>query len=644
MKTGYRAAVCFLAVAVWAAACGEGGTDAETDAGATDAEKDTGSDAETTDDAGATDDGSQDAGTDIGADAEKDAGADAETTDTGTTDAGMDAGHLPVKCAEGEACNDLLDGDGLCPGECIEQNHGLWCRGTVFNGLCHRLPPDPRTNSEVTFGDLELRPGWVPAQVLPGAEIEAVLTVRNNGPKKQSVQFGYKHPDTWELVWASFAGQDLLEVDSGHEVVLRARMRALLADVFSGGAIITFFLGPDSYDMKTTIVFPPDGNLACGDLYFPQSWCANPADCFSGPFYNNSVCCEGVFYPGAFCCADWDCQRGPCIDGKCVDAVPQMNLANTVMRGSHRILVAASDMTPYDTSDVCRNRYAELRHEFGLDGFEAYARSVLSARTRKAEIDFDWYVIAGIRSEDFILNGLYDFLSFSNQLEEYLNAQGCLGGFDDFDKVIMASPMVDIGGMGGVANDRGRIATRGLYDFLIAHEVAHTWGATDLYIEMGAQFQYQFDLMGNNLGGLGPPEDGVMRGEMGLSDVEGNGIIDIFEFAAYPEALAVSKLEAFLTYKDTLEIHASIGAVEGGRRMRVIVPVFDIDLPDYGLSRELFYTNTVVLDGTEIDLSAVRAAGSVKVRVTAVHKFTDRAFARKTLSLDETLVVAVSAL
>ncbi|MBI5524777.1 MAG: hypothetical protein HY897_00430 [Deltaproteobacteria bacterium] len=609
---------------------GNGGSDsaeATSDAARDAGTADTGADAETTSD------GSQDAETDAGADGgTKDVGADG-----GTTDIGAD-----VICAAGEACNALLDDGGLCPGECIAQRHGLWCRGTVFNGLCHRLPPDTRTNPDATFGDLELRPGWVPARVLPGDEIDVLLSATNTSTKSQSFTFSHKHPDTWELVSSSFDGLNSLDLDAGQKIELRARMRAVKPDVFSGGVIITFFIGENAYDMKTTIVFPPDGNVACGGFHFPASWCANPADCFSGPFYNNSICCDAVFYPGAFCCADAGCQGGPCIDGKCVDAVPQMNQANTVMRGNHRMLVVASDITPHDTSDVCQNRYAELRGQFGLEGFEEYVRSVLSARTRKAEIGFDWYVIAGIEAEDFIKNGQYDFLNFSSQLEDFVAGRGCIGGFDEFDKVIMASPKVDIGGMGGVANALGRIAAVTLYDNLIAHEVAHTWGATDLYIEMGSQFQYQLDLMGNNLGGFGPPEDGVMRGEMGLADIDGNGVIDVFEFAVYPEALEIAKLEAYLTYKDTLEIHAAVGAIENGRHMKVIIPSFSADLPDYGVTKEFFYTNTVVLDATEIDLAAVRAAGSLNVHLTAKHKFTDRDFFRQALNLDEARTIPVS--
>ena len=171
---------------------------------------------------------------------------------------------------------------------------------TVQNGLCYRAPPIERINAAIVVNDLRITPLTVPAAALPGESHQVVVTVKNMTQARRSVAFHTKHPDTWEVVASNFGTLDALDLEAGYEVALEATMRAVRADVFEGGVMLSLYLDDASYDVYSTVAFPPDGNVPCGGHFFPPAWCADPGNCSNGyTYYTTGVCCADVFYPGS---------------------------------------------------------------------------------------------------------------------------------------------------------------------------------------------------------------------------------------------------------------------------------------------------------------------------------------------------------
>ena len=120
-------------------------------------------------------------------------------------------------------------------------------------------------------------------------------------------------------------------------------------------------------------------------------------------------------------------------------------------------------------------------------------------------------------------------------------------------------------------------------------------------------------------------------------------VVSIFlEYAVAPDALQVSAAKAEVTAKGTLEVTADVGAREGGVVKRALVSALTVSVPATGAKYTVRPGDAAVFeDGKEVDLAAVKAAGSVDVRFTASLSYTDSAYKRKTLSLgaDKTLPV-----
>ncbi len=575
-------------------------------------------------------------------------GGDAPAGDAPVGDT-PDAGPPPsaTPCRADEACNARLLPDGACPGACIPQVYGRGCPGFVSHGLCQRLEPLPDGNPDADFGDLHVHVAAAPPLAYVGETHDVSVVVTNRGSRPFVVDFRSKHPDTWVLEDADFPSDPGFTLQPEEERVLTARMRAVAEDalMLNGGVMLTLGFGPDlSYDVRSLVAYPAAGNVACGEWAFPETYCPGGVpDCYANRlFYTSGRCCADVFYPATFCCADPDCLGARCVDGRCVTQAPN-GLANTLPVGHQRFLLVRVDLDEPSPGGPCENRAAALRGPLRLDEAVAYFDAVIEARTGLRDVlAVDWTVFAGLRSDDFAA-GDFLYAPYVDALEAHLAEAGCLDTFADFDKVIVASPLLDLAGTAGQAFDGDKIAVFvGDEPLLLAHELAHTFGASDLYLDLGGQFQYLFDLMGNNLGGFGPPEDGVLWAEIGLGDLDRNGVIDGFDVAAHPEALVVAALEAFLTDKRSLEIHLRLGGLEAGGVGRVIVNQLDLALPEFALQRDVYDsrdTKVVAFDEHEVDLDRLATAPAVAVRVQATLPTTDRNFARKWLTLDETVSV-----
>jgi hypothetical protein len=399
--------------------------------------------------------------------------------------------------------------------------------------------------------------------------------------------------------------------------------------------IITFYFNETNYELYSKILFTEkEGYIYCKDKYFPASYCTYQ-DCSGYANYNSAVCCDDIFYPGSTCCTDKECINGVCIDGKCVYRVPGIFLANTMLIQNNKILVLLSDFEEFEENELCKNKYDTLKNALQIDVIENFFNTIIYNRTkRKDVINFKWEILAGFKSEKFIKDNQYDYQSFKDALINYINSElGCKVDFDNYDKIIIISPRLDLMGFGGMAFGKGLIGQITYSNgYLTAHELSHSFGATDLYLDLGGIFQYLFSLMGNNLGGYGFPTDNVMWGEIGLGDIDRNGVIDLFEFARFPEKIIIKNLKAMLTYKDSLEISFEPYLLENNQLKRGIFDSFLIELPEYNAVREIYGDPSTAFDQYEVDINKIREKGKIQIRISTKFKFTNKDF--QTIRLD----------
>lgn len=411
----------------------------------------------------------------------------------------------------------------------------------------------------------------------------------------------------------------------------------------SGGRVITFSLNRDSFSLFSNIGFKADGNVACGKHYFPVRYCPTSPCTQSRHRYNRGVCCDGVFYPGSGCCSSADCQDSACFDGVCVISKPG-SLANTLPSGHQRFLIVLSDFSDitHDPSTFCTNRYKQWKGRLKLADFEAYYDKVSQQFTGRPATKYEYTVLAGINTSDFNPTGGKTLSAMHKALEDYLVSKGCIKGTADFDKKLLISSKLDLNGFTGYTITGGRIGMKSINMYLFVHELTHTYGATDLYLNLGGQLQYLFDLMGSNLGSYGIPEFAVSWGQISWGDINQNGVIDLFEFATYPDALVAVRHSAKLFPQGYLEVGVEVVAMEGGVEKRAFIRDYIVELPDYNVRRTSLPGAVLTFGKLQVDLEDIRKKGSLKVRVIATYTYTDQNFKRKELKLSSDKVVTVT--
>ena len=310
-----------------------------------------------------------------------------------------------------------------------------------------------------------------------------------------------------------------------------------------------------------------------------------------------------------------------------------------------RILIVLSDQAdqPHDPAGVCTDRYATLKTKLELDRVEAALRKVALQYTGQSLLDFQWTVLAGINKSDFDPNGSPYIGSMGDALMTYLISKGCIPDKAAFDKTILITPLLQIpGGFTGVAELNGRVGMRVINDQLMVHELLHTFGASDLYLTLAGRLQYLSDWM--SVGSINVPDRqaGVAWAEIGMGDMNRDGVIDLFEFARYPSSLTLVKAAGTITGKDTLEVTADIRGEEAGVAKRTLIRDMLVMLADGSGTKTLRPGTVAVFEGgKEVDLAAIKASGSIDLRFQASLRFTDAAFRRQTLTLDVTQTVPV---
>ena len=565
-------------------------------------------------------------------------------------DAYPDAGDIgdiqtPKKCKTNEACNQLLADDSYCYGTCFSEENYLICEGTVIDNLCYLINPPEKPYTKDIIDDIKITAPQIPDYVYVGDRLEIELVLTNLKDEKNALSYSFKNPDNWEILPENFDQEGNLSFEPKEEKRLKFNANAIKSNIFLPNytPIITFSFNYTGYELYTKVRFEKrEDYIKCGEEYFPPTYCSTQ-DCSGYSNYNSARCCDNVFYPGAQCCDSNDCTNSVCIDGKCIYRVPGIFLANTTLIQNNRILIILSDLPEFSESKLCENKYEDLRDELQLDIIEDYYKKIVFGRTGRTDItNFRWEVLAGFNSEKFITNSDYTYQNFKNNLNDYINSQlKCNINFEDYDKLIIISPRLDLYGFGGMAFGYGYIGQiQYANGYLTTHELTHSFGASDLYLDMGGSFEYATSLMGNNLGGFGFPQDKVMWGEIGLSDINRNGVIDLFEFARFPERISVENIRAKLTQKESVEISFEPYLVENGRNMKGVFLMYHLELPEYNQIIDIPEPFTA-FDQYQVDLNKIRETKKIKVRISIDYKYSDKDFKRQNLNFDKTVDVDV---
>ncbi len=564
--------------------------------------------------------------------------------DASLPDTGYDTGS-PEKCDNKEACNYLLKEDKLCEGSCIFQEHSLSCDGNVFNNLCYQIePPQEPVQPKVVDG-IKITPPLIPMYITEGDRLEITLILTNSEEKKKELSYSYKNPDNWEIFPENFSQSGTLSFDALEAKTLRFNANALRSNMFNTyySPVITFYFNDVVYEIYIWIKFPGnEGYIRCNDLFYPPSYCLNQ-NCSGYAYYNTAVCCENIFYPGSSCCSDSDCTKSVCIDGKCVYQVPGIFLANSTLIQNNRILVILSDYDGFEEKDLCKDKSQDPKYNISTKEIEEYYSTIIYNRTKRQNvINFKWEILAGFRAERFITDNRYDFQSYKDGLQKYLNDLGCGINFEDYDKLIIISPRLDLMGFGGMAFGNGYIGQVTYANYYITiHELAHSFGASDLYLDLGGNFQYLKSIMAANLGGFDFPEDKVTWGEIGLGDIDKNGVIDLFEFAKFPEKIVIRNIKANLTYKDSVEISFEPMLLENNKLKKGIFYSYYIELPEYNAAMDLYGTPYIAFDQYSVDLNKIRETKKLKIRIKTQYRYSDAEFRSRLLTFDKTYEIDV---
>ena len=558
----------------------------------------------------------------------------------------------PRLCQDFEACNAPLDGAGLCPGRCMPVDDVLRCEGEVKLGVCHRLSTGEATVT-TDFGTHEVQVISAPVEAVVGETYPFEVRLVNKTNAELDVPFRWKNPQTWLVEGATWADAEGFQLEANATATLTATLTAQQPTVFSAGGdiVVTLVFGTrmegtdevdNVFEPRAAVLFPDTEAVSCGQYHFPATWCGGECETPSHSYFS-AVCCDGVFFPGAMCCSDAECTGGACVDGKCVSEVPWLGSANGLPIGNQRIrFVLVDSHTQFE--DPCENRFEDVKDEIDFATIESWYADLAMRRAGREVVDFQWIVTGGVQASDFLTGPNY-WSDYSRELDAWLAARGC-PMLEGYDKLIVSAPTMDFWGFGGLYFEKGHMAIWSPYNaYLIAHEMAHSYGARDLYLDLAGTLQYPLELMGNMLSGPPHPGDEVAWAEMGFGDLDRNGVLDFVEMAAFPDVLSVASLTATLTTKNSIELRWEFVGIEDGVAKRMVIPSYGFAFPAAGVDFTTTYSGrfkTMAFDGTQVDLEAIRAAGEVTVQIRAQHTFTGRDWQPRVLELDETMVVPVT--
>jgi hypothetical protein len=576
---------------------------------------------------------------DVGPDVVPDVGPDV------APDVGPDVDPDPGgRCGPGRACDTPLAEDGICPGTCRDVDGSTRCRGDVVGGLCETrgFSGEPLPDGPIDFGDFTVVPVEAPTSAVVGETHPFRFAIRNDTERTLDIPFYWKDPGYWAFSDISWERADGFRLGPGATLSLSATLRALRPTTFDAGQphIASFSLAGHTWMPPTRIGPAEPDAIACGGQQFPATWCSDTS-CSGYGNYFTARCCDDVFYPAADCCVDADCGEGMCADGRCVQRTPQLGSANSLPLGHQHIVFVLVDSHPEFADDPCADRSELLAEGLQLDVVEDWFHTLSMRHLGRETMDIRWTVLAGIQTSDFFSGDASHWYAFAPQLDAWLEDRGCpiLG---EYDKVMVSASTLDLNGFGGIYYSKGEI---GLFTpwnpYLIAHELAHAFGATDLYLTLAGRYQYAADLMGNYLSSPPDPGGGVAWAEMGYGDADKDGVVDIAAFEPFPESLVVREAEAVVTERNSLEVSLALRGAGADSEGRLVIDALTYEVQGHPLAGQMWPAWTggdrlqVVFDGTQVDLAAALAAGVFRMRVAGSLAITGADWERRTLVIDE---------
>lgn len=564
-----------------------------------------------------------------------------------------------TRCAEGTACDGLLDGEGLCHARCVAATYALTCHGAMHSGVCYAHQP-PAT-------DTYERDGWerslvtFPDHAAVGVTQTLVFAIRNTSGAARPLSWRVNVLNDWTLESEDPPSGSTRELAAGASVQVTLRLRTSTPNALDSGRQIAATVGIDGVESRAgwplfiPVSYPAGEGIHCGERWFPE-FIAGP----SGN-YGQARCCGGVFYPGAQCCVSSDCAGGGvCADGRCLSGLTAVAFSATPLAGPQRVLLVLVDDDQHAPgADPCADRSAELRDELGLPEIERWYERAATGRIGRPTVSWRWTVLAGLRGATIGLpSGSVLPEALHRQTEAWLQARGCLRGFDqDHDRTLVYSPRVDLGPYGGLVFRTQRIAQNGLGANLLAHELGHTFGATDRYTDLGGSAQWAGTLMSNTTGLGDDVRDDVFWAEVGLGDADRDGVIDLHQAALAPDELRVGTLRVTgFPASHALSYALSFDVRQGGRALRNTPQVVTMSLPGTSVripldrwdalgggnhgtwNGYLFAPRDLPMDVYD----AIVRDNRVRVRVEASLHSTRADFTRADLTLDETRDVTLT--
>ncbi len=577
--------------------------------------------------------GGWDAGVDLGPDA--------------AADAGTDDAFVGPGCGAEAACNARLRSDGTCPGECVALDHHTSCAGTVEGGLCYGDgAPPPRVARSRLPPNLEAVVIGLPDDARVGDEL--VLTVRfeNTGTRALSIPMATTAGETFTLLETDAPAA--LSLDPGATRTVTSRVRAerfnasaptfwtALRFDFGGGERAGLFLRVPTYE---------NGGRLCGEHFFPASSVG-----FGDADYVTYACCDDVFFPGSECCDDRQCGDAACVDGTCVRRLAVTRYGASPLGAPVHVLLVMADRPDLPSDDPCADRSAELAAELRLDAVADWFRDRVTARTGLPAPPWRFTVLTGFDS-DAIGADVTNMQSYAATMEAHLADLGCVDSFHaDFDRVAFHTPRFTTD-HGGLAFDVDRVGLRAYSASLFAHELGHSFGATDLYLDARGGHLNDGALMSSS-GGPDPSvfRDDVLRAETGLDDLDHDGVIDMVGYSHAPESLALFALEVTNVGAGAIELVFRVTGVESGVHYPIVPRAVSVALPDEGVQVpvDLVQARSFDDDGTllrvriiGLDPVAVATGETVQVRIQGRADYSTADFERVHRTLDVTVPVAI---
>lgn len=562
----------------------------------------------------------------------------------------------PVACKADEACNRALDAGGLCHGACLPQPRAPHCPRTPLHGLCHQDGVVEPATVTVTVGDIVVSPVDPPATAKTGDIVNVVYALQRKpggapGAKVTAQVLG-KAGKHWAL-WGIGQGQAKSVEVGDTPVLVTVAVRAVGWDLLDHAHEVAV-LTVNGVDVPTYTVlsFAGANAITCGDFAFPPQF----NGCDEGPCsagYPQGRCCGGVFYPSAACCVDSDCPIGVCADGRCIRRVPDNPTGRSLISGHLRVLWVVADEPGVGGPDLCTDRTEALRSSLGLPQIEGIFADMLQKRLGPGAdvlvpLALQWKVLAGLHQTPIGDGDEPTFDQWRQTVKAALQQQGCADtDFADFDVVILSRPKLYLEGYAGHVYGGGFVGLRQIaHPRLTAHEMMHTFGASDLYGDIAVQLQWSQALMGTNTSGDSPLGDDVAWAEVGLADINRDGVIDLAQYASQPESLQLASARAWIDKGPALYIRAEIGAQEAGKARALYYDVANVsvELADAGEAKTPdSFTHTVGFEGAVLDKVGAAIGSKIKVRVQAKHAFTGAGFTRTSLALDTTVELVVEA-